>query len=78
MIQLEETLDIEGLRQRLQRMDDALLLRWGRAAAALSGQREVFRLQARAPRCRCLAKSLGSPAPRRNGSEEDPAGGEFV
>jgi len=27
-----------------------MLLRWGRAAAALSGQREVFRLQAEAAR----------------------------
>jgi hypothetical protein len=44
MIQLEEGFNLESLRQRLRRMDDALLLRWGRAAAELSGQREVFRL----------------------------------
>ena len=50
MIQWEENFDIEGLRQRLRRMGDALLLRWGRAAAALSDQREVFRLQAEAAR----------------------------
>jgi hypothetical protein len=50
MIQLEESFDLESLRQRLRRMDDALLLRWGRAVAALSDQREVFRLQAEAAR----------------------------
>jgi hypothetical protein len=48
MVQMEETLDLERL--RLRRMDDALLLRWGRAAAALSDQREVFCLQAEAAR----------------------------
>jgi hypothetical protein len=48
MIRFEESFDLEGLRERLRRMDDAMLLRWGRAAAALSGQREVFRLQAEA------------------------------
>jgi hypothetical protein len=48
MVQLKEGFDIESLRERLRRMDDAMLLRWGRAAAALSGQREVFRLQAEA------------------------------
>jgi hypothetical protein len=50
MIQMEGTLDLEGLRQRLRRMDDALLVRGGQAAAALSDQREVFRLQAEAAR----------------------------
>jgi hypothetical protein len=50
MIQLEENFDLEDLRERLRRMDDALLLRWGQAAAALSDQREVFRLQAEAAR----------------------------
>jgi hypothetical protein len=48
MIQLEESFDLEG--QRLRRMDEALLLRWGRAAAELSNQRKVFRLQAEAAR----------------------------
>jgi hypothetical protein len=50
MIQLEENFDLEDLRERLRRMDDALLLRWGQEAAALSDQREVFRLQAEAAR----------------------------
>ena len=50
MIQLEESFNLESLRQRLRRMDDAMLLRWGKAAAELSGQREVFRLQAEAAR----------------------------
>jgi hypothetical protein len=50
MIQFEESFDLEGLRERLRRMDDAMLLGWGRAAAALAGQREVFGLQAEAAR----------------------------
>jgi hypothetical protein len=50
MIQLKENFDIEALRRRLRRMDDAMVLRWGRAAAALADQRKVFRLQAEAAR----------------------------
>jgi hypothetical protein len=46
----EESFDLEGLRERLRRMDDAMLLRWGKAAAELAGQRAVFRLQAEAAR----------------------------
>jgi DNA invertase Pin-like site-specific DNA recombinase len=32
----KENFDIEGLRQRLWRMDEVMLLRWGQAAAAVS------------------------------------------
>jgi hypothetical protein len=45
MIQLDENFDLQAVRERLRRMDDAALLRWGQAAARLSSQREIFRLQ---------------------------------
>jgi hypothetical protein len=47
MIQLDENFDLEAVRERLRR---AALLRWGQAAARLSSQREIFRLQAEAAR----------------------------
>ena len=50
MIQLDENFDLQAVRERLRRMDDAALLRWGQAAARLSSQREIFRLQAEAAR----------------------------
>jgi hypothetical protein len=49
MIQLEESFNIEGLRQRLRRMDDAMLLRWGQAAAALSTSARYFACKRKLP-----------------------------
>jgi hypothetical protein len=46
MIQLDENFDFEAVRERLRRMDDAALLKWGQAAARLSSQREIFRVHA--------------------------------
>jgi hypothetical protein len=50
MIQLEESFDMEGPPPTSTAHGDAFLLRCGQAAAALSDQGEVFRLQAEAAR----------------------------
>jgi hypothetical protein len=66
MIQFDENFNLEAVRERLRKMDDAALLRWGQAAARLSSQTEVL-----ACRPRPRAMSSDGDGARSNATPSD-------